>query len=94
MFGMTGKTFRDWHLDQVFLLPRSVDDFVPEDHPARIIRELVEETPDLSSIIGSYSEIRGQPSYHPKMMLALLLYAYSRGIHSSREIARHSHDRA
>ena len=44
---MTGKTFRDWQADQVFLLPPSVDDFVPEDHPARIVRELVEEALDL-----------------------------------------------
>ncbi len=60
---MTGKTFRDWHTDQVFLLPPSLDDFVPEDHPARIVRELVEEALDLSSIMRSYSDARGQPPY-------------------------------
>ena len=90
---MAGKTFRDWRVDQVFLLPPSVDDFVPEDHPARIVRELVEEALDLSPVMGAYSEIRGQPPYHPRMMVALLFYAYSRGIYSSREIARCCHDR-
>ena len=90
---MAGKTFRDWQADQVFLLPPSVDDFVPEDHPARIVRELVEETLDLSPVMGAYSEIRGQPPYHPRMMAALLFYAYSQGIYSSREIARCCHDR-
>ena len=90
---MTGKTFRDWQADQVFLLPPSVDDFVPEDHPARIVRELVEEALDLSSVMRSYSEVRGQPPCHPKMMVALLFYAYSRGIYSSREITRCCQDR-
>ncbi len=90
---MAGKTFRDWRVDQVFLLPPSVDDFVPEDHPARIVRELVEEALDLSPVMGAYSEIRGQPPYHPRMMAALLFYAYSQGICSSREIARRCHDR-
>ena len=90
---MAGKTFRDWRVDQVFLLPPSVDDFVPEDHPARIVRELVEEALDLSPVMGAYSEIRGQPPYHPRMMAALLFYAHSQGIYSSREIARCCHDR-
>ena len=90
---MAGKTFRDWHTDQVFLLPPSLDDFVPEDHPARIVRELVEETLDLSSIMRSYSDARGQPPYDPRMMVALLFYAYSQGIYSSREIARRYLDR-
>ena len=90
---MADKTFRDWRVDQVFLLPPSVDDFVPEDHPARIVRELVEEALDLSPVMGAYSEIRGQPSYHPRKMVALLFYAYSQGIYSSREIARCCQDR-
>ena len=74
-------------------LPPSLDDFVPEDHPARIVRELVEEALDLSSIMRSYSDARGQPPYNPRMMAALLFYAYSRGIYSSREIARCCQDR-
>ena len=41
---------------------------------------------DLSAILGRYREERGHPPYHPAMMTALLLYAYSRGIRSSRKI--------
>ena len=81
---MTGKTFRDWHAGQVFLMPPSLDDFVPESHPARIVRELVEAALDLSSIMRSQSDVRGQPPYDPRMMVALLFDAYSQEIYSSR----------
>ena len=92
-FGMTGKTFRDRHADQVFLLRPSLGDFVPEDHPARIVRKLVEEVLDLSSIMRSQSDARGQPPCDPRMMVALLFDAYSQEIYSSREIARCCYDR-
>jgi transposase len=82
------KRFRRWEPGQGFLLPPSVDDFVPAEHPARLIRELVADELDLSAILGAYSSRLGQPPYHPVMMTALLLYAYSAGVFSSRKIAR------
>jgi transposase len=82
-----GKTFRAWDVDQEWLLPPSVHDFVPAGHGAHLIRDLVRETLDLRAIVDAYPEDRGQPPYHPAMMTALLLYAYSRGIYASRRIA-------
>jgi len=82
-----GKTFRAWDVDQAWLLPPSVHDFVPAGHAAHLIRDLVRETLDLQAIMDAYPEERGQPPYHPAMMTALLLYAYSRGIYASRRIA-------
>jgi transposase len=83
------KTFRAWDVDQVWLLPPSVHDFVPAGHPAHLIRELVQSELDLTAILAAYErELRGFPPYHPAMMVALLLYAYSRGVYSSRQIAR------
>ena len=82
------KTFRSWDYDQEWLLPPSVHDLVPAEHPAHFVRELVRETLDLSSIFASCSGDRGYPPCHPGMMAALLLYAYSRGVYSSRSIAR------
>ena len=82
------KRFRRWEPGQGLLLPPSVDDFVPADHPARLIRDLVADDLDLSEILGSYTSRLGQPPYHPVMMTALLLYAYSAGVFSSRKIAR------
>ena len=82
------KTFRPWNVDDVWLLPPSVRELVPEGHPAHFIRDLVRHELDLSPVFASYTEVRGYPPYHPAMMVALLLYAYSRGVHSSRRIAR------
>ncbi len=83
-----GKRFRRWETGQALLLPPVVDDFVPEGHPARLIRDMVQDELDLSAILKAYESMRGQPPYHPVMMTALLLYAYSVGIFSSRKIAR------
>lgn len=82
------KTFRPWNVDQVWLLPPRVDDFLPAGHPAHLVRDLVRETLDLGAILAAYDEPRGYPPYHPAMMVAILLYAYSQGVYSSRRIAR------
>lgn len=83
------KTFREWNVEQSWLLPPSVMDFVPPDHVAHSIRETVREQLDLSEILAPYEkEERGFPPYHPVMMTALLLYAYCLGIYSSRRIAQ------
>lgn len=82
------KTFRDWDVEQCWLLPPSVLDFVPPDHLAHFIRDTVRESLDLSSIMDSYTEERGYPPYHPTMMTALLLYAYCQAVYSSRRIAK------
>src|SRR5918992_282703 len=83
------KTFRAWDVDQVWLLPPSVHDFVPASHPAHLVRELVRTELDLTAIVAEYErEERGQPPYHPAMMVALLLYAYTQGVYPSRQIAK------
>lgn len=87
------KTFRAWDVDQGWLLPASVHDFVPAGHLAHFVRDTVREGLDLSEIIKSYEVDRGQPPYHPGMMVALLLYGYSRGIYSSRRLAQACRER-
>ena len=87
------KTFRAWDVDQGWLLPPSIHDFVPAGHVAHFVRDTVGAL-DLSAIVAPYErEERGYPPYHPVMMTALLLYAYSRGIYSSRRIARACEER-
>src|SRR5258706_15112894 len=73
------KTFRPWDVDQVWLLPPSIQDLVPSGHVAHFVRDTVRTGLDLSAIMDSYDEERGYPPYHPGMMAALLLYAYSQG---------------
>ena len=87
------KTFRAWEVDQVWLLPPSIQDLVPPDHLSHFVRETVRDGLDLSRIVASYSEERGYPPYHPGMMVALLLYAYSQGVYSSRRIAKGCEER-
>jgi transposase len=87
------KTFRAWEVDQVWLLPPSIQDLVPSDHLSHFVRETVRDGLDLSRIVASYSEERGYPPYHPGMMVALLLYAYSQGVYSSRRIAKGCEER-
>ena len=85
------KVFRDYDPTQSFLLPPSLDDWLPEDHTARFIAEVVDNLLDLSAIYDSYVEATGAPPYDPSMMLKLLLYAYSTGVTSSREMERRCH---
>jgi transposase len=78
------KSFRPWKVDEAWLLPPSVQEFVPEGHPAHLVRDIVAEELDLSAIRAAYTEPRGYPPYHPAMMVALPLYACSRFCQSSR----------
>ncbi|XSC42322.1 IS1182 family transposase [Bradyrhizobium sp. RDT10] len=88
------KEFRPWKIDEVQLLPPSVQDYVPQDHVSRLIVSLVKESLDLSAILGSYRSGLGQPPFDPRMMTALLLHGYASGIYSSRRIARAAVERA
>ena len=82
------KKFRPYDPSQQFLLPPSIDDWLPESHEARFISEAVDELLDLSMIFASYAVTDGAPPYDPSMMLKLLLWAYSSGVTSSREMER------
>jgi transposase len=82
------KHFRPWKIDEIQLLPPSVQDYVPEDHLSRLIVTLVREELDLSAISGSYRSGLGQPPFEPQMTTALLLHGYASGLYSSRRIAK------
>jgi transposase len=88
------KHFRPWKINQVQLLPPSVQDYVPKDHLSRFIVALVRESLDLKEITASYSSGLGQPPFDPWMMTALLLHSYASGLYSSRRIAKACSERA
>lgn len=82
---MTRK-FRQWAPDQNHLFPPSPRDWLPENHLVYFLLDVSEQV-DISPIVADYdSEKGGQPPFHPRMMLVLLLYAYSVGVFSSRKI--------
>ncbi len=77
--------FKPINNEQLFLLPPSIEDFVPAGHLARVVSEIV-ETIDVSIIEKKYSAL-GQKSYAPHLMLKLLFYGYCTGIRSGRKIS-------
>jgi transposase len=82
------KTYRPYVPEQDLLLPPSLRDWLPEDHLAYFVSDLVDHL-DLSAIMQVYEEEdRGYPPYHPVMMTKVLVYAYCVGIFSSRRIQR------
>ena len=85
------KIFRPYEPDQLLLLPPSLADWVPEDHLARFVSDVVDSL-DLTAIEDTYDEERGYPPYHPRMMVKVLLYGYCTGVYSSRKIARQLED--
>jgi transposase len=73
-----------------YLLPPSVQDWLPESHLARYVVDVVEAL-DLSAVTRAYAG-RGSDAYHPAMLLSLLIYGYATGTHSSRKIERATYD--
>jgi transposase len=74
------KAYRPYLPEQDLLLPQNVRDWLPEDHLAHFVSDVVDEL-DLSAIESVYEkEERGQPPYHPRMMTKILLYGYCVGI--------------
>jgi transposase len=85
---MTSKTYRDWSPDQAYLFPPSPQDWLPEDDLVYFLLDAVAAL-DLSPFTDHHErQLRGQPPYHPRMMVTLLLYCYATGTRSSRRIMR------
>jgi transposase len=82
--------FRSCDRATPYLLPPSVDEWLPENHLARFVVEVVEQL-DLSSMTRAYRGT-GSAAYHPAMLLALLIYGYASGTYSSRRIEAATYD--
>jgi len=83
-----GKSYRPYYPDADLLLPPSLREWMPEDHLAYFVSDVVDQL-DLSAMDRVYgNEKRGQPPYDPRMMTKLLVYAYCVGVFSSRRIER------
>jgi transposase len=83
-----GKTYRPYVPEQDLLLPPSLRDWLPENHLAYFVSEVIDQL-DLSVIESHYErEERGYPPYHPRMMTKLLVYGYWVGVYSSRRLER------
>lgn len=87
------KTYRPWNPNQPWLFPPSPQDWLPQNDLVYFVLDTVNAL-DLSAITEKYEqEERGYPPYHPRMMVALLFYAYCRGLFSSRKIMQACEER-
>ena len=86
------KTYLPYDPGQQLLLPPALQEWLPEDHLAYFISDIVDQL-DLSEITARYEqERRGGPPYNPRMMVKVLLYGYCIGVPSSRRIAQRLHE--
>jgi len=82
--------FREFDRETGFLLPPSLDDWLPERHLARFVVEVIDSL-DLSAMVKSYRGT-GSAGYHPALLLGLLVYGYATGVFSSRKLERATYD--
>ena len=84
------SNFRPIDRQTGFLLPPSVDEWLPEKHLARFVVELIDNL-DVSAMSGAYRG-SGSASYHPRLLLGILVYGYATGVFSSRKLERATYD--
>src|ERR1700721_656347 len=84
------SNFRPSDRETGFLMPPSVDEWLPEQHLARFVVEVVEGL-DLRAMSHSYRG-SGTASYHPTVLLSILVYGYATGVFSSRKLERATYD--
>jgi transposase len=84
------SNFRPIDRDTGFLMPPSVDEWLPQRHLARFVVEVVASL-DLRAMTGSYRGT-GEAPYHPRLLLGILIYGYATGVFSSRKLERASYD--
>ena len=82
--------FREIDRQTGFLLPPSIDEWLPEEHLARFVVEIVDGL-DLRSMSGRYRG-SGSKSYHPRLLLSVVFYGYATGVFSSRKLERATYD--
>ena len=79
--------FKHYNQNQLVLFPYSFEDLIPHNHPVRIVNDILEKL-NIEPLLKVYSK-EGNPSYHPVMMLKVMVFAYMNNIYSSRKIERH-----
>ena len=82
------RPYREYTPDQAFLLPPALSELLPEDDPVFLLREVLLSKFDLSAFHERYRCERGQPPYHPALMVGLFFYGGMQRIYSSRRLAQ------
>jgi transposase len=77
-------TFKAYHQEQIMLLPPSLEELVTQSHPVRVVNEVIDKI-DINTLLNAY-QTKGCSSYHPKMLLKVLVYGYVSNVYSSRKL--------
>ena len=81
--------FRKYDPHQTLLLPPDLNEWLPEEHVARIVAQVVDEHLDLGPLLATYeNEEGGSPAFDPRLQLKVLLYGYSVGVTSARKLEK------
>lgn len=84
-----GPSFRKYDPEQTLLLPPNLDEWLPKNHLARIVARVVDDDLQLEPLLATYAnEEGGQPAFHPRMLLKIVLYGYCTGVASSRKLEK------
>ena len=78
------KVFKDYHRDQLMLLPPSLDELIGDHHPVRLVNSVIDKV-NTEALERKYKG-GGSSSYHPKMLLKVLVYGYLSNVYSSRKL--------
>ncbi len=83
---MAGKlpTFKPYHQHQIMMLPPSLEELVPAGHPVRVVNEVINKI-NIEPLLSAY-QTKGTSSYHPAMLLKVLVYGYVSNVYSSRKL--------
>jgi transposase len=89
MASENGPVFRKYDPKQTLLLPPNLDEWLPKDHLARIVAQVVDDHLDLTALFAGYhNEAGGFPAFDPRLQLKVLLYGYCVGVASSRRLEK------
>ncbi len=86
MISSSKVVFKDYNPKQNFLFPPNLSDFIEENHPVQIVSDVIDRL-DIRNLLGEYNP-GGTSSYHPKMLLKVLVFGYLNNIYSSRKLAQ------
>lgn len=81
---MGSPTFKSYHQDQLMAFPPSLEELVPKNHTVRVVNDIINQI-NLDVLINEY-ECKGRASYHPCMLLKVIIYGYINNIYSSRKL--------
>ena len=77
--------FKPYNQQQIMAIPPTLEELIPKGHPVRIVNEIIDKI-DIGPLLKAY-HIKGSSSYHPQMLLKVLVYGYVTNIYSSRKLA-------